>query len=113
MPGHYTLDDSNNSAFKFIQKWRTRFSKGESSFHCSVFFINLVTLQDLRFGTQNPIQMEDPIEGVNIHVRAAGLFGAHIDNDDKDGQKVIKFFTKVVGSRELFTKHDLEAYLSI
>lgn len=111
LPGHYTLDDSNNSAFKFIQKWRTRFSKGESSFHCSVFFINLVTLQDLRFGTQNPIQMEDPIEGVNIHVRAAGLFGAHIDNDDKDGQKVIKFFTKVVGSRELFTKHDLEAYL--
>lgn len=111
LPGHYTLDDSNNSAFKFMQKWRTIFSKGVSSYHCSVFFINLVTLQDLRFGTQNPIQMEDPIEGVNIHVRAAGLFGAHIDNDDKDGQKVIKFFTKVVGSRELFTKHDLESYL--
>ena len=55
--------------------------------------------------------MEDAIEGVNIHVRAAGLFGAHINNDEQDAQEVIKFFTKVNGSRELFTKEELSQYL--
>ncbi len=111
LPGHYTLDESNNSAFSGINKLKNWFSKGESSFHCSVYFINLVTLNDLKFGTQTPIQMEDPVEGVNIHVRAAGLFGAHLDNDSADCKEVIKFFTKVNGNRGLFTKEDLETYL--
>lgn len=111
LPGHYTLDESNNSMWGFVNKWKRMFSGGVSSFHCSVYFINLTTLMDVRFGTQTPIQMEDPVEGVNIHVRAAGLFGAHINNDDKDGKEVIKFFNKVVGTREIFTKDDLSAYL--
>ena len=111
LPGHYTLDESNNSPFSAINRLKSMFSKGVSSFHCSVYFINLVTLNDLRFGTQTPIQMEDPIEGVNIHVRAAGLFGAHLNNDDKDGKEIIKFFTKVNGTRAIFTKDDLAAYL--
>ena len=109
--GHYTLNDSNNSSFKFINKWRTVFSNGVSSFHCLVYFINLVHYHDLRFGTQNPIQMQDADEGVNIHVRAAGLFGAHIQNDDIDGKDVIKFLRKVVGTRKVFTKDELSAYL--
>ncbi len=111
LPGHYTLSDSNNSPFKFIQRWRTRRSDGVSAFHCEVYFINMVFLNDLKFGTINPIQMQDAEEGVNVHVRAAGLFGAHINNDDKDGKDVIKFFTKVVGTRKSFTKEDLAAYL--
>lgn len=111
LPGHYTLDESNNSKFGFINRWRSRHSGGVSSFHCSVYFINMVFYNDLRFGTQNPIQMQDADEGVNIHVRAAGLFGAHINNDDKDGKDVIKFFTKVVGTRKCFTKDELAAYL--
>ncbi len=111
LPGHYTLSDSNNSSFGFINRWRSRHSGGESSFHCSVYFINMVFLNDLKFGTINPIQMQDAEEEVNIHVRAAGLFGAHINNDDKDGKDVIKFFTKVVGTRKLFTKTDLADYL--
>ena len=111
LPGHYTLEESNNSAFGFIQRWRTRRSGGVSSFHCQVYFINLVHYNDLKFGTINPIQMQDAEEGVNIHVRAAGLFGAHINNDDKDGKDVIKFFTKVVGTRSVFTKQELTDYL--
>lgn len=111
LPGHYTLNESNNASFDSINRLQRLFSKGESTFHCSVYFINLVTYNDLKFGTQTPIQMEDAIEGVNIHVRAAGLFGAHINNDEQDAQEVIKFFTKVNGSRELFTKEELSQYL--
>lgn len=111
LPGHYTLDESNNSMFSSINRLRNWFSDGESSFHCSVYFINLVVYNDLKFGTQTPIQMEDPVEGVNIHVRAAGLFGAHINNDDIDCKEVIKFFTKVNGTRASFTKEELATYL--
>ncbi len=105
------MDESNNSAFNFIQRWRKRLSGGVSAFHCEVYFINMVHLQDLKFGTTDPIQMQDPEEGVNVHVRAAGLFGAHIDNDDKDGVKLMKFLIDVVGQRKVFTKEDLAAYL--
>ena len=111
LPGHVTLKESNNTPLGFWQKIRKHFSKGESSFHCNVYFVNMVHLQDLKFGTSNPIQMVDPVEGVNIHVRAAGLFGAHINNDDKDGVDVIKFFTKVTGNRGVYTKRDLAEYL--
>lgn len=111
LPGHETLNESNNTPLKFWQRLRTKRSGGESSFHCNVYFVNMVHLHDLKFGTANPIQMVDPVEGVNIHVRAAGLFGAHIDNDDKDGVGVIKFFTKVVGTRGMYTKQDLAEYL--
>lgn len=111
LPGHYTLDESNNSAFGFIQRWRNRHSGGVSSFHCQVCFVNMVYLNDLKFGTPTPIQMQDAEEGVNIHVRAAGLFGAHIHNDDKDGKDVIRFFTRVVGTKKTFTKTELADYL--
>ena len=111
LPGHYTLSESNNAALDSLNRIQRWFSKGESTFHCSVYFINLVTYNDLKFGTQTPIQMEDAVEGVNIHVRAAGLFGAHINNDEQTAQEVIKFFTKVNGSRELFTKEELAQYL--
>lgn len=111
LPGHYTLDESNNSMWGFVNKWRNRLSGGVSSFHCVVYFVNMVYLNDLKFGTSNPIQMQDADEGVNVHVRAAGLFGAHINNDDKDGKDVIKFFQKVVGTRETYSKDELANYL--
>ena len=110
-PGHHVLKESNNSPFDSINRLQRLFSKGKSTYPCSVYFINLVTLQDLRFGTQNPIQMEDAQNGMILHVRAAGLFGAHLNNDDHDGKDIIKFFTKVNGTRAVFTKEDLAAYL--
>ena len=106
-PNHYTLDESNNSAFGFLQKWRTRFSKGVSAYHCSVYFINTSPVQEMPFGSTEPIPMEDPVEGVNIHVRFAGYFAAHVDNDDKDGSGVIRFFEQVVKTAGQYTKTQL------
>lgn len=107
MPNHYTLDESNNSAFGFLQKWRTRLSHGVSAYHCSVYFINTSPVQEMPFGSLEPIPMEDPVEGVNIHVRFAGYFGVHVDNDDQDGSGVIRFFEQVVKTAGDFTKTQL------
>ncbi len=111
LPGHYTLDDSNNSAFKFIEKWRRKNSDGVSSYHCYVYFVNLVVLQNLKFGTQDPISVTDPLTGMLLDLRAAGTFGVHFDNDNKDAAGVIKFFLKVIGTQSEYTTKDLELYL--
>jgi membrane protease subunit (stomatin/prohibitin family) len=111
LPGHYTLEDSNNSMFGFLRKLKTKLSNGVSSYHCLIYFINLVALEEMPFGTQTPFEMNDPVENVQIHVRFAGTFSAHINNDDKDGKDVIKFFTKVVGTAQTFTKAELATFI--
>lgn len=111
LPGHYTLDESNNSMFGFLQRWRTKLSDGVSSYHCVVYFINVSPVQEIPFGSINPIEMDDPVEGVQVHVRYAGFFGATINNKDKDGKDVIKFFEQVVKTGERFTKTDLANFI--
>lgn len=78
---------------------------GETPFTCKVYFVNKVHLQDLKWGTANPIQMEDPMEGVNVHVRAFGEFGAYI-NDTR------RLLEKVVGTQGVYTKTELQEYLT-
>lgn len=111
LPGHYTLDESNNSMFGFLQRWRTRLSNGVSAYHCTIYFINTSALQEMPFGSINPIEMNDPVEGAQIHVRYAGYFGARVNNVDKDGKDVIKFFVEVVKTAQSFTKKELAAYI--
>ena len=111
LPGHYTLDESNNSMFGFLQKWRTRLSNGVSAYHCTVYFINTSPIQEIPFGSINPIEMNDPVEGAQIHVRYAGYFGARVNNVDKDGKDVLKFFEKVVKTAGSFTKKELASYI--
>ncbi len=77
---------------------------GQNQFHSEVYFINKIVLNDLKWGTPEPIMLEDPIEGVNIHVRANGYFGAKIT----DGRK---FLRKVVGTKEAYTKTEYNGYL--
>ena len=114
--GHYTLSESNNSSFKFINKLRNWFSHGQTAFHCEVYYVNMVTLQDLKFGTLDPIPIQDYSFGGNqppfqLNIRSAGLFGAHIDNDDGDAAGPLNFFKNVVGTAQKFTKDQLSNYL--
>ena len=41
-PGHHVLKESNNSPFDSINRLQRLFSKGKSTYPCSVYFINLV-----------------------------------------------------------------------
>ena len=86
---------------------------GESAFHSTVYFINTTYLNDLAWGTQAPVIVEDPEEGVNVHVRAFGMFGAHIEHTDIEQapQQAMNFLTKVVGTRADFTRDDLLKFM--
>lgn len=82
---------------------------GESAFHSTVYFINTTYMNELNWGTQTPFVTNDPEEDVQIHVRAFGLFGVHIEQND-DALSVIqarKFLQKVVGTRADYTREEL------
>lgn len=99
--GKHTLTTDNLPILGKLMKIPT---DGQTPFHCEVYFINKIILNDLKWGTPEPITVEDPIEQVNIHLRASGFFGAHII----DGRK---FLRKVVGTRATYTKTELTGYL--
>lgn len=99
--GRHTLSSDN---LPFLKKLINIPTGGETPFHCEVYFINKITLNDLKWGTQEAIILQDPVEGVNVHVRAHGMFGARIS----EGRKILR---KVVGTRGLWTKTQFTDYL--
>lgn len=99
--GKHTLSTDN---LPFLKKLINIPTDGKTPFHCEVYFVNKIVLNDLRWGTTEAIPVEDPIEHVNVHVRAHGFFGAHIS----DGRK---FLRKVVGTRGVYKKSEFTDYL--
>ena len=99
--GKHTLTTDKLPLLSKIMNWTTG---GVNQYHSEVYFINKVTLQDLRWGTPAPFEIEDPEEKVNIRVRCNGVFGTRIE----DGRKLLR---KVVGTKTDYTKAELTAYL--
>ena len=97
--GKHTLSTEN---LPFLRKLVAIPTDGKTPFTSSVYFVNRVFMNDLMWGTPQSILTEDPVEGVNIHVRANGRFSAHIEDSRKFLMK------KIVGNRTMYTKEDLE-----
>ena len=102
--------DSRFSPFRNIGHSLTG---GESTFHCTVYFVNTTYMNELSWGTQAPIVVLDPEEEINVHVRAFGLFGVHIDQMDTSVSSVQarKFLHKVVGTRSDYTRNELVQFM--
>lgn len=105
--------ETGDSRFAPFRNIAHKLTGGESAFHSTVYFINTTVRNDLPWGTQNPIQIEDPLEEVNVHLRANGYFGVHIEKDDLSlaAVQARKFLQKVVGTMEDFTQQDLLKYM--
>lgn len=99
--GKHTLTTDN---LPFLKRLINIPTDGKTQFHCEVYFINKIVLNDLKWGTSEAIPVEDPIEHVNVHIRASGYIGARIT----DGRK---FLRKVVGTRAVYTKSEFANYL--
>ncbi len=86
---------------------------GESAFHSAVYFVNTTYLNDLSWGTQAPVVVVDPEEDVNVHVRAFGLFGVHIEQVDTSRAELQarKFLQKIVGTRADYTRDELVTFM--
>ena len=85
--GRHTLSTENLPFLKRV--FAGLFNKGKP-FPCDIYFINKVHVLDVIWGTDSPIEMEDPRYAIFIGVRANGQTGLRITD-------ARRFVTKVVG----------------
>lgn len=101
--------ETGESRFAPFRSLSHALTRGDSAYHSTVYFINTTFMNELSWGTKAPVVVEDPKEEVNVHVRAFGLFGAHIEHTDTSiaAVQALKFLRKVVGTRADYTREDL------
>lgn len=76
---------------------------GRSPFTAEVWFINKIHSLDVKWGTRDPIQLQDPQYKVFVPVRSFGQFGVQVEDSRK-------FLIKIVGTMPVFTKETLTEY---
>jgi membrane protease subunit (stomatin/prohibitin family) len=76
---------------------------GDSPFQAEVWFVNLISKLDNKWGTIRPIQLEDPKYGLVVAVRAFGQFGFRIGNPRK-------FLEAITGTAKVFTAEQIVEY---
>lgn len=98
--GRHTLDTAN---FPFLTKLVHIPMGGRSPFTAEVWFINRSIALDVKWGTQDPIQLQDPKYTIMLPVRAFGQYGVRIENSSK-------FLQKLVGTVGAFDRSQLTSY---
>lgn len=76
---------------------------GDTPFQAEVWFINLISKLDNKWGTVRPIQLEDPKYGLVVPVRAFGQFGLRISEPRK-------FLETITGTAKVFTAEQIVEY---
>lgn len=99
-PGTYTLSSGNIPLLNRIIN--LPFGR-QSPFQAEVWFINLITKLDNKWGTITPIQIEDPKYGIIVPVRAYGQFGFRISNPKQ-------FLELLVGTIKIYTAEKIVEY---
>ena len=101
--------ETGDSRFAPFRNITHSLSGGESAFHSTVYFVNTTYMNDLSWGTHAPVVVVDPEEEVNVHVRAFGLFGVHIEQLDTSRAQLQarKILQKIVGTRADYTREEL------
>lgn len=99
-PGRHTLSTEN---IPLLTKLLGLPFGGRSPFTAEVWFVNRVTNLDIRWGTSDPIQLQDPKYAIMVPVRAFGQYGVRI-GDSK------KFLLKLVGTLSGFDTDTMSEY---
>jgi len=98
--GTYTLKTGN---IPLLHKILNIPFGGDSPFQAEVWFINMISKLDNKWGTPTPIQLEDPKYNIVVPVRAFGQFGMSI-SDPK------KFLQTLVGNMKDFSTGKVVEY---
>ena len=51
---------------------------GNTPFTAEVYFVNRTAALNMRWGTQNPFEVEDPKYGIFVHIRSYGSYGVRV-----------------------------------
>ena len=99
-PGTHTLSTENMPILSTLKGWKYGFN---SPFKAEVYFVSTKNFIDQRWGTKNPIILNDNRFGM-IEIRAYGTYNYKIENAKK-------FIEEIVGTNGSFTTDDISEQL--
>jgi len=100
MPGMHELTTENLPILSTLRGWKYGFN---SPFKAEIYFINMRTFTDIKWGTKNPVQMRDADLGV-VRIRAYGNFSLKVS----DAPMLLK---EIVGTDGHFTLDEIQSQL--
>ncbi len=100
--GRYTLKSSN---IPLLNKIINLPFGNNSPFAAEVWYVNLITKLDNKWGTIKPINLEDPLYGVVVPVRAFGQYGFKIVEPRN-------FLQTIVGTIKAFSAAEIVEYFN-
>lgn len=86
--GRYALHTKN---YPFVDRLLAKFSGGVSAFNCKVYFVNKADTLELKWGTDSPIQVRDPVFGIATQIVSRGSYSVRVVDAKK-------FILKFVGN---------------
>ena len=101
LPGRHVLSTKN---IPFLTKFITTFTSwGRTPFTAEVWFVSKAIPLNVKWGTSDPMLIEDPKYHVALPVRAFGQYGISITDS-------CKFLAKLIGRVPVFTEKVLAGY---
>ncbi len=99
-PGTYTLNTQNLPLLTTLKGWKYGF---DSPFKAEVYFVNSHLFTDEKWGTKNPITLNDERFGL-VEIRAFGTYAFKINDAGK-------FIVDIVGTDDNFTNFEINEHL--
>ncbi|PKA83033.1 membrane protease subunit (stomatin/prohibitin family) [Ulvibacter sp. MAR_2010_11] len=99
-PGTYTLNTQNLPILTTLKGWKYGF---DSPFKAEVYFVNTHLFTDEKWGTKNPITLNDERFGL-VEIRAFGTYAYKINDPGK-------FLIDIVGTDNNFTNFEINEHL--
>ena len=96
-PGRHTLVTNNIPKVRDYMKLGTG---GVNVFHAEVYFVNLVTIMGVKWGTDSKVRLFDPASGLHIEIGASGSFNMKVS----DPRQLV---VKLVGTTDALKKTDI------
>lgn len=101
--GNYKLSTEN---YPFISRLRNAFTGGISTFNCVVYFVRKADSQEIRWGTETPIQVRDKVWGIRTDAKVRGAYKVRIENP-------VTFLEKLIGNNVSFQlQGELDKYFA-
>ena len=102
MEGRYTLKSAN---IPILNKLVNIPFGDKSPFAAEVWYVNMVTKLDNKWGTIKPINLEDPLYGIVVPVRAFGQYGFKIIAPRN-------FLHTLIGTLKIFSAQEISEYFN-
>ncbi|TPN84070.1 SPFH domain-containing protein [Aquimarina algicola] len=99
-PGTYTLNTKNLPILATLKGWKYGFN---SPFKAEVYFVNTHLFTDEKWGTKNPVTLNDDRFGL-VEIRAFGTYAFKINDPGK-------FIKDIVGTDANFTNFEINEHL--